>query len=288
MIRKLFKTVIPSIIILLFLTGCGEQLCSYCGQEKNGKEYDVLGTARFICYDCMNNPEAYISGNVIWDYASSLIDPEVYVPSANLIPETEDTAEQPDSLPDISDIMNDTADSAVNNISDIVTDVSNTVANITDNEDNPDETPSVSTENSTFEPSGAGQAAPIISRLNDLLSKNGYSLVNDNTLTDVYSIEKNNTNQNIKIEFLKDDTNRMVISMAADSDQDLFKEICINSALAYINDTDYETMGNEIYNNAYQYGNYNFDKYSFYYILSSKKELENGISPVRFEIITHH
>ena len=75
---KFLPLLLIAIAYCFILTACQEQICSYCGEEKVCQDYDVLGTTRHICEDCIDNPAISTSGNVILDYASEYVDPSLY------------------------------------------------------------------------------------------------------------------------------------------------------------------------------------------------------------------
>ena len=56
-------------MLLLLTTGCGKVVCSYCGESKFCDEYDINGTTRYICKDCLADPNIGIYGNVVRDYS---------------------------------------------------------------------------------------------------------------------------------------------------------------------------------------------------------------------------
>ncbi len=59
------------LLMVLPLSGCVRAVCSYCGEEKFCKEFDILGVKRNICSDCLSNPAIGISGNVVRDYSTA-------------------------------------------------------------------------------------------------------------------------------------------------------------------------------------------------------------------------
>ena len=100
---------------------------------------------------------------------------------------------------------------------------------------------------------------------------------------------KGESDQKVIFNFTKDtnDKDKLVIYMEQDGDTAVHTKACIHAILSFIDSNDYSGLGYDIYNNAYQYGNYNYGNNNFYYILSSEKEIENGIPPIRFEILAH-
>lgn len=283
----------------ILLYGCGEQVCSYCGEEKKCKEYDILGTERFICADCMNNPNASSSGNVIWDYTSDLIDPSIYVPSINQTNEEDlentDENEEEDLAAAIEKIMAEDIPEAITESlpaalpDDMqlpeITDV-HQLGSVADSDnnisaDNNDDT------SANIQPSAKPTSTSLFDKLQTSLSADGYTLDMDTELKDTYRLYKNDNYEKVLFDFQVDDNGKkkLVISLEADGQQSAHTKACMNAILAAIDNPTATDIASDIYNNAYQYGNYNYGNNSFYYILSSQKEIENGYAPIRFEIL---
>ncbi len=68
-----FKIIFSLLLLLIALplSGCVRAVCSYCGEEKFCKEFDILGVKRNICSDCLSNPAIGLSGNVVRDYSTA-------------------------------------------------------------------------------------------------------------------------------------------------------------------------------------------------------------------------
>ncbi len=58
------------ILMCSLLCGCARQECSYCGQKRFCKEFDLLGVTRYICDDCLHDPAIAVSGNVAREYSA--------------------------------------------------------------------------------------------------------------------------------------------------------------------------------------------------------------------------
>ena len=64
-----FIIALSASLLTLLLCACGETTCDFCGQQKVCREFDVMGTTRHICNDCLNNTASAVSGNVARQYA---------------------------------------------------------------------------------------------------------------------------------------------------------------------------------------------------------------------------
>ncbi|OQA22628.1 MAG: hypothetical protein BWY61_01591 [Firmicutes bacterium ADurb.Bin354] len=71
---------------------------------------------------------------------------------------------------------------------------------------------------------------------------------------------------------------------SADNSQEFVKSV-IRSILAYVDSSDYDGLGHDIYNNAVQYGNYSSNGIKFYYSEGSADDIEKGYPRQTFEII---
>jgi len=92
----------------ILLTGCGPQECSFCGQKRFCKEFDLLGTTRYICEDCLHDPSIAVSGNVAREYSALYEDGTLEYPENSplreqpLVMEPEEEA----TGPSLDEIMN--------------------------------------------------------------------------------------------------------------------------------------------------------------------------------------
>lgn len=221
---------------ILLLAGCEEQICSYCGQTKQCDEFDILGTKRYICQDCLGNKNMSLSGNVIGEYESPLVDPMLYLPAGNTVSD------------------NNVEEASVN-----YTDISASINSASDN--------SASTTGDTSNTVSSKNKDDLISAVASNLSAAGFSLAPDDDVNDKYHIYSDGNVTGISILFQGDTrSTRLKISMKnGASDQD-FASVCIYAGLACLGSADYDNNGVSVFNAARDHGNYTRDNCSFYYL----------------------
>ena len=97
-----------SALFCLLLSACGQQECDFCGQKKFCKEFDVMGTTRLICRDCLNDPSLAVSGNVARSYAELYENGTLEYPEQSPLRPMEDATptEEENPMPDLEMIMN--------------------------------------------------------------------------------------------------------------------------------------------------------------------------------------
>ncbi len=249
--------------ISILLTACQKQICSYCGRECFCTEYDVLGTTRYICDECLSNPRAAISGNVINDYESDLIDPAVY--QANAIENYNDhfdSSEDDSSAPDISPIASVP----------LVTSV-------------PAENQS-ELRNDSSVLSADSELSSLISNISSQLATHSMSLVKSEESDLLYSLYLNDNYINIDFEFSQSSSGKpqLSISKYSEASDNDFTAACIDSSIAFIGSGDYSGDGYTIFNNSVSLGNYSYNGCRFYYTESSDIEIAEGTAPIKYDI----
>lgn len=271
-------------IFMLFFTGCAKkEVCAYCGEEKYCKEYKILDVTRYICDECLNDPRSSISGNVLLDYESDLIDPELYIVSVN------DTTVPAVSENDFIPIGDNTAVSdttpSENNVPETVIptpypevtpvpEVSPTPA-----QETPESSP---TSNVNINTKGKDT---VVANIQTALQTQGYYLKQSDDTDTKYELYNGNNATGIMFDFTGSDsqTTKLTASMPKGASDVDFLNTCICSALGFMGSDDYYGVGADVYNNAVLHGNYSYNGCKFYYTESSDKEVADGGPIVRFQ-----
>lgn len=259
------KLLLLTIVLLqcILMAGCEKQICSYCGEEKECDEYDILGTKRYICSDCLGSTAMSLSGNVIVEYESDLIDPAQYLPSTSV--SDNDTFVAGD-LGQVSDNSSEgiTAEDILS--MDIP---SNT------NEEKEQSSPSSS---SKGKDEIVGNAAALLSSYN-------YYIQPDTDNPDAYHIYYGSDDAKIIVEFIESSTGvaSATIRLLEGAKEEDFTNVCINMNLAFLGSADYEQDGKGVYNSAQSYGNYSNGGCKFYY-MDGLEAADNDGATATYEI----
>ncbi len=234
-----------SLIYMMLLSGCGEQICSYCGESKQCGEYDILGTTRYICEDCLGDRGMSLSGNVIGEYESPLVDPSLYLPY-NVIVEDGPAVET------VSD----------NNVSVVIPD-SESMNGVSDNQSQ-DTSGNVESNSSSNTSYGKEN---LVSTVASNLSAVNFLLQPDDDVKDKYHIYKDGNVTGISISFSGESNGTKVgIAMKNGASDQNFADICIYTGLACLGSADYDNYGVAVFNSARDHGNYTKDNCRFYYM----------------------
>lgn len=189
-----------SLIYVMLLTGCGEQTCSYCGESKQCGEYDILGTTRYICDDCLGDRGMSLSGNVIGEYESPLVDPSLYLPYETVV-----------------------QDEAIEGIS-IEGTVSDNYASVVPGS----ESMNAVSDNNAAESSSSKNKDNLISSVASNLSAVNFLIQPDDDVKDKYHIYKDGNVTGISISFSGDNKGTKVyIAMKNGASDQNFADICI-------------------------------------------------------------
>ena len=257
-LKELMKKRGCNILLLIFtlaycivLTGCEKQICSYCGEEKECDEYDILGTKRYICGDCLGDMNMSLSGNVIIDYESSLVDPALYLPGGSV---SEDEAFVAGNLGSVSDNSQITSEDILS-----IPDMAETTSS--------DNLRSESAVDSGSSDSRLDKDA-IVGAVASMLSGYNYYIQPDEDNKDVYHIYFGSEDAKVVASFSTTSSGNtsVIVSMLEGALDDDFSNVCINMNLAFLGSTEYEQDGFNIYNNAKNYGNYSSGGCKFYYL----------------------
>ena len=275
--KKHYNELLYTILIMIcfFLCGCEKQICSYCGQEKYCDEYDILGVTRYICDDCLGNPLSSLSGNVISDYESELVDPTLYTATAieaynaivgisqNTAAQSQVSSNMPpsDSIAEINEDIPSSDSSSIN------------VSSLSDNTSQAQSSPSQSKDT-------------VISNVAAKLSNHNMYLMPIDEAPDRYALYLNDSYTDIDFDFSasSNEKAKLTISKNGNATDTNFTTACIDASLAFIGNDDYSGTGFDIYNTSNQYGNYTFSGCRFYYTISSDIEIKEGGPLVTYEI----
>lgn len=266
------KLIFVGILFSCIFTACEKQTCDYCLEEKYCDEYKILDTTRYICKDCMKNPSIAVSGNVVNHYKAEPLDPSLFgvgstqykqsLENQNNANNSEVAANPENSTPNTTNNNSDISPENNNNSNPDNNSNNNETNSSEDSQNSPDENNTNNNDNNTSNASGMSD---ITDRANSLLSNSGLRLVksSDNNF-DVQ--DQNGNNTGISFSFDSDNQGRPKLNVKSNSTSNSFTNTCIASALAFVNSTDIEGKGYEIFNNACQYGNYAKDNCRFYYM----------------------
>lgn len=262
--NKKFSLILITILSIFILTACEKQVCSYCGEEKYCETYKVLDTERSICKECMNNPEVTASNNVINEYQAAPLDDSLFGVGSDRHNKNNNVSENQNT----SNISENT--SAEN------TDSTNSVSKTEDTANNQFSNNDTASQTSSYD-----SREDVVGRLAPLLSSSGLQLSPSPDNKKIYSIVgSDGNNTGITLTFDNNSNNKLSLNIARNSSADnaAYTNTCISAALAFINSTDYNQIGYDIYNNACQYGNYTKYGCRFYYMDNSDNSAEFDIS----------
>lgn len=296
------------LVLSASLCGCGEQVCSYCGEEKQCHEYDILGTTRYICEECLNNPAAsIISGNVIQEYSDlpvsgNLVLVTDYFQSTD-VSNNAVTDDNINSNIGSSDNNNASGDNASGNEvangdnnsgSEVVS--GETISTGSDNasgnnsssdnmNSNPAESESAPDNSNTQEPSQpVASYNSVMGKLNEIYVSSGLQLVPDDNSNTTFGLYNGGTYLGIKFAFSNTGSTPPSLSVqnfgnASASD---YSAACINAILAFYGSDDYDGVGYDTYTRAQEHGNYSTNGLHFYY--TNYGTAQDGNPAVTFDI----
>lgn len=212
---------------ILLLTGCSlKQTCDYCGEEKFCSKYDIIGTTRYICKECLASNDYSVSSNVYSAYVAEPIDPELI---GSPSPEPTSTASN---------------------------DQESTPSTELETPSTPALTPSTSLSRdaalSLLAALLAAQSYSISPDENDVNHYDIYAGSSDTGIDIIFSYDN--------LGRLK----ASVTKTASTAETD-YASCCICSILAFTNSTDFSGTGFEIYNTTTAHGNYTFGDCRFYF-----------------------
>ena len=275
--HRIITAVLVSLMVFV-LCACGETTCDFCGQQKVCKEFDVMGTTRHICNDCLNNTASAVSGNVARQYAELFENGTLEYPadspladhSEDETTEGEDTPETPTPV-EVYTPADDTTDNNEQNTE--PEDTAQPDDNAQPTEDTPADTSGLSNE-------------ALISDLNRKLQADSMILYADANDVNIYHLYENGGDTGI-VFTVSPGTSGDKISIcqySPDSSQSYVKAV-IRSILTYVDSNDYDGLGHDIYNGTIQNGSYSQSGINFYSSIGTADEIEKGLPSSTFEIV---
>ena len=275
--HRIITAVLISLMVLV-LCACGETTCDFCGQQKVCKEFDIMGTTRHICNDCLNNTASAVSGNVARQYAELFENGTLEYPADSPLAdhsedETAESGESPET-PTPVEVYTPADDTSDNNEQN------------TEPEDaaQPDDN-AEPTEDTPADTSGLSNEA-LISDLNRKLQADSMILYADANDVNIYHLYENGGDTGI-VFTVSPGTSGDKISIcqySPDSSQSYVKAV-IRSILTYVDSNDYDGLGHDIYNGTIQNGSYSQSGINFYSSIGTADEIEKGLPSSTFEIV---
>ncbi|MGN0345797.1 MAG: hypothetical protein ACI4DU_00760 [Lachnospiraceae bacterium] len=284
------------------LYGCGEQVCSYCGEEKQCHEYDILGTTRFICEDCLNNPAAsIISGNVIQEYSDlpvsgNLVLVTDYFQSTD-VTTSEETNHSDENLSESNEITgnNNTSGDHAAGSDDVSGD------NFFDSDNGSGDTISSGSDDNTNTNPGESESAPensnaqessqpvasynsVMGKLNETYVSAGLQLVPEDNNNTTFGLYNGGTFLGIKFAFSNTGSTPPTLSVQnyGNANASDYSAACINAILAFYGSDDYDGVGYDTYTRTQEHGNYSANGLHFYY--TNYGSAQDGNPAVTFDI----
>lgn len=268
-------TLILSALFCLLLTACGQQECDFCGQKKFCQEFDVMGTTRNICRDCLNDPSLAVSGNVARSYAelyeNGTLEYPVESPLRPVEEEEEEIEDDGIPRPDLEMIMNG-YDAEADIRQRLLAEQTEKMRENGD-PDLPQEDvtePDVTTEPKVL------TMDEIISAINASLQTDDMLLVPTDATGAEYIVYSGNTDLGIHLKPSADASRRLVIEQYEGASSSDYVKAIIRSILPYLNSSDYDGLGHEVYNNAIRTGSYTYLNIRFSTLSHSADEIEKG------------
>ncbi len=275
-----FIIALSASLLTLLLCACGETTCDFCGQQKVCREFDVMGTTRHICNDCLNNTASAVSGNVARQYAELFENGTLEYPADSpLADHSEDEQSEGEGgenieMPEPVEVYTPVDDSSVDNEQDTEP------AETDQPEDNAEPT-----EDTPVDTSGLANEA-LISDLNRKLQADSMILYADSNDVNIYHLYENGGDTGI-VFTVSPGTSGDKLSIcqySPDSSQSYVKAV-IRSILTYVDSNDYDGLGHDIYNGTIQNGSYSQSGINFYSSIGTADEIEKGLPSSTFEIV---
>ena len=265
-------------LMSLLLCACGKTTCDFCGQQKVCKEFDVMGTTRHICNDCLNNTASAVSGNVARQYAELFENGTLEYPADSpLADHSEDEqaeGEESPAMPTPVEVYTPVDDSSDSSGQD------------TEPEDaGQPEDSAEPAEDTPVDTSGLANEA-LISDLNRKLQADSMILYADANDVNIYHLYENGSDTGIvfTVSPVTSGDKISICQYSPDSSQSYVKAV-IRSILTYVDSNDYDGLGHDIYNGTIQNGTYSQSGINFYSSIGTADEIERGLPSNTFEIV---
>ena len=274
-IRNRKTTWMLCILFCLLLSACGQQECDFCGQKKFCREFDVMGTTRNICRDCLNDPSLAVSGNVARSYAELYENGTLEYPLESPLRPTEEPEEEVEDdgipRPDLEIIMNG-YDAEADIRQRLLAEQAEKMQESGLSEVSSDEIP---------EPEDVSEPKEltmeeIISAINTSLQSDNLFLVPTDGTGAEYILYTGNTDLGVHLKPSADSSRRLVIEQYEGASSSDYVKAIIRSILPYINSNDYDGLGHEVYNNTIRLGSYTYLNVRFSTLTHTADEIEKG------------
>lgn len=233
-----------------------------------------MGTERHICRDCLNDPSLAVSGNVARSYAELYENGTLEYPEHSPLRPTEEPTptEEESQMPDLEMIMNGYDPEA---------EIRQRLLEEQARKDAEAAAAAEARDAAAAENSAPNSASlsmeEIVSAINTSMQKDNLLLVPTDGSGAEYILYTGNTDLGVHLKPSTDPESRKLIieQYEGASSSDYVKAI-IHSILPYINSTDYEGLGHEVYNNTVQVGTYTYLNTKFSTISHTADEIEKG------------
>ena len=269
-------------LFCLLLSACGQQECDFCGQNKFCKEFDVMGTTRYICRDCLNDPSLAVSGNVARSYAELYENGTLEYPVESPLRPVEEPEEEVEDdgipRPDLEMIMNG-YDAEADIRQRLLAEQAEKMQEAGLSELPSDTVPEPDYISEPKERTELTELTmeEIISAINTSLQSDSLFLVPTDGTGSEYILYTGNTDLGIHLKPSADPSSRrLVIEQYEGASSSDYVKAIIRSILPYINSSDYDGLGHEIYNNTIRIGSYSYLNVNFSTLSHSADEIEKG------------
>ena len=300
-----FKLLI-SVLLLLLTAGCGKVVCSYCGESRFCDEYDINGTTRYICKDCLTDPNIGIYGNVVRDYSELYENGTLEYPEGSpmraqysretgvVYPTGEEPEEEVSNEAEINRILSEETPHV-----EVPVYIPPSPTAVPEQESGQTQPAEVNAQSdSTPTPIQEQPAAPtqaavktalsgeaLVSALSDSIAKNGCSLTSSGKDGE-YIISKDGADAKIRLKITPSAAgDSSCVEMLPEGSPSDYVKTVIRSILAYAGSDDYDGLGHDIYNNTIQQGSYSASGITFSSKVHTPDEIEKGAAASSFTIV---
>ncbi len=267
-------------LLTIFLCACGETTCDFCGQQKVCKEFDILGTTRHICNDCLSNTASAVSGNVARQYAELFENGTLEYPADSPLADhsedeqTDGEGEENAETPEPIEVNTPAEDSSDND----------KPGDQPEEAEQPDDNPEP-TEDTPVDTSGLSNEA-LIADLNRKLQADSMILYADANDVNIYHLYENGGDTGIVFTVSPGTSgDKIAICQYSPDSSQAYVKAVIRSILTYVDSNDYDGLGHDIYNGTIQNGSYSQSGINFYSSIGSEEDIEKGLPSSTFEIV---
>ncbi len=258
----------------LLLAACGPVPCDFCGKNRFCKTFDIVGVERHICNDCLNDPRVAISGNLVREYSEmyengALEYPEDSPLNPNYGKPTVTPSVSPTVLPSYSDISVILPEGSGSNLTPV---------------SSADPTPAPA---ASVPSSGNLSGEALVSALNQSLAADSMSLTPISGKSGEYTLMCGGSDTGIRFKTSAGNSgkDKLVIEQGENASSSDYVKSAIRSILTYMNSTDYDGLGHDIYNGAIQSGSFIYNGTTFVSTVHTADEIEKGAAISDFSIV---